>query len=860
MKKIILATLAALLVFAPAAALAPAASAISLGSSCTDNDVDATSPPAVWGGGVGNSDAREVIGSPSYGATAYEWFGNEGLVFTTSTAVNDKWFSENTKADCGLGGYVSRAAVGVADIGWLFVKTTVAAGLSVLEAGQSLTTLSLVSKTLAEPLTFGVGDQNGLSNVFNEGLIIAVLLVAAYAGYKIIRGRLKEAITGSAWTVAAAVVGLLLLSSPLWLSQQVVNLVKLASGPVQSITADIATNLSAEGTQINTLCQLDAGIGDGDIEVTRTLEDGSVVVEGANVPNRGVRESTCALWTVGLYQPWLLGQFGTTAAPVAETHFSDDARWSESQNSQLAVTIPGLANQPEAGDLSMLQLAWATRSPAEQRWFNQQVATSENPSVAARNADALLIGGAEGISDWCGDDCYDGNPYDSSDRSYPLAEIAAIGGVDAVGLTGANSYGHQMRWDVLRNRVTETSQAGVSSVWTGGGADASTFRWQAVGSGLVAGVLLVVPSAVFGFALLWYQLALGLLLAFLGLALLGTLIPNYGAQVARDYLNKVLKYMLFMVITLGFSIVSPLLAIGLPNLLIPGETAVGGAGGLATLSLKASLGFVVLAVSLIAWYRIVKGARAKTLVKGANERSVWTPTERAADASREVAKKTAAATAVVGAAVVTGGAAAAAAGGSMAAGAATAGRIAATQAVASEGISLAQKAGLGDNQAADLRRATSNYTANQRSDFERGLAGDKREREGDSQVDSMAAMYGFKPGETTRAKEYAKKFDGGAEAAVNFVLRTRNEEVNPETAPPKAEPADWDARQPSDEPPKQEAPKQEAPKQEQPKQEQPKQEAPKQERPKPAPEPTMPTMPTAPPVQRKVAKESGDDQ
>lgn len=580
----------------------------------------------------------------AYGATAYEWFGGTNALRVTSTPHLTHMAIDNDPiiaAGCGVG-FVARIFGEFAGFAWnmmLPVFDISLRALSISQSGWAVEALTApwLDRVLNGEDTDGDGERDGAgtADIFRAGIILIVVIAVGYAIILVARGKIANAGKQTAWTIfTVALSGVLLANITLLptLAQWSIN---TFGGALSGVTSQIMSTWVGGANW----CSLDDSINYPDsVRIQRTV-DGQVTE--LKPPSKTSRELTCTMWDLMLVENWRLAQFGTRD----NLQTVDVEGWysKSEKDSQLALTIPGLKNQPPAGDIATLQLSALTLSPQEQRWVEAQIAA--DPTGQTTYEDLVtgpLAGGYDGRTLMSNNDSlFD----DDATRAYPLDEIAP-------GATGLNSYGHQVRYEALIERMSDLG----GTRWL----DWSGVSWDnraiAIGVGIVGTFAVLGVVLFFSVISIAYQFTFGLRLILLPITLLGVALPlRWGFQIAKDQLAKFVENLVMVILAGVFAIFGAGAMVAIPRTFeglifassnvatlgadealnySPAGAAVGVSAAIFTHALSIITGVIV----IILWWKARKAlAGRSTKLMGAREESAWDP---ASKVSRKVKEKT----------------------------------------------------------------------------------------------------------------------------------------------------------------------------------------------------------------------------
>jgi hypothetical protein len=583
-------------------------------------------------------DAGVAGSSQFYGATGYEWFGgNDGLGLRFSGDTDTNVATGSPEEVCASGSFIYSMMSGIASIGWNFSLTLNSLASSALELSQSAEIITWLGDNVIQPFqqgqdlnNDGTGDGGGLNDFWIIGIAAVVVVSVGYSVVLIAKNRLKESGKSVVWTVGAIVVGSTLLANPLLLPNAAQKGIELVGNNLSSLAATVVSGWVNDG-ETATMCRLD------DSKVNYS-EGAKINVDGEAVKLTSVpvREITCSFWEATSLRAFRDAQFGT-GDPVLST--SPDV-------SALAVTIPGLADQPKAGDLVAYTLATRNLSPAEQVWADAK-AKADGVSVDSDSVQLPLKGGF-GTSK---------NQYLSGNELavFPAAGVNA--GYDIPAGTGTYSVGHADRYERL---VTEMSgqPRRVFEQYTGISALAFASTVENSASMLFSSVASTLSVLFFALLSLMYQLMLGFMLLLLPIPLIGMALPfRTGSKVAKDFFGNLGENVILASMAMVFTVLSLVFTV-----VLPGRIPI-----LSTQPLLMGVAGVVGSIFLImVWRRVAKGFRTKAGQAGNyNTNSGWDVGGKVGQGVGTVTKTVGKAAIVVGAAAATGGVAGAAAASTM---------------------------------------------------------------------------------------------------------------------------------------------------------------------------------------------------
>jgi hypothetical protein len=591
------------------------------------------SPPLASGGGATS------IGTPGYGATGYEWFGGGAIPFVSTGSFDASFANPTVNSDCAswLTGNYAKGMGGVYSLMWTMGSAMNQVSLWIYQTAQSTEFLGLLVNNIVNPVFQGVGENDGFIDWYKGALVAVMILAAMWAAVRILQRRSKEAISGLAWHIAFAILGLVLLANPGLLSGVVQVSYKTLSGALASSSDNIAANITGASSQSN-LCQLDSSI-----DYNSSEESGRQM--------KSIRESTCRMWVSTYLEPWARGQFGTSN-PIATDGITEDGavaldQWNAAtQNRDIAIEIPGLERQPEPGSLVALQLSALRVNPREQSWLELQEQNNNQPAWVGMSA----LRGGEDI---------EGNyNFGKPGYTYPRAMVSA----NACPEDGACvvNTGHQNAWQVLTDRAVGHGNPSVASTWAGVSPIASDARFNGTmlmftGTAVLGGV-----SAFFSVVMLTYQLLLGVMILFMGFALLGMAIPGVGTQVARDFFARIIEYVIMLTLVTVFLPLTVVLMMYVPDLILPDVGVAQYGFGIGNVLIRNTIALIVGIVMIFAFFRVRKSLRGRQYIKGANARSKWDIGGRITDTTSKAVTSAALVGGVAAAAIVTGGVSAAA--------------------------------------------------------------------------------------------------------------------------------------------------------------------------------------------------------
>jgi len=635
-KRVVVLVVLSLLAMLVAGAVAQPANAVL--DLCTTDGANESPLPELtqWTPPLASGAGADAIGTDGYGATGYEWFGGNAIPFTTTGSFDPENANPAVNSDCAnwLTGSYAKGMGGIYGLLWSVGSAGNQIALWIYQTAQSMEFLGLIVNNVVNPVFAGVGDNDGFIDWYRGALVVVMILAAMWAAVRILQRRSKEAVTGLAWHLVFAILGLVLLANPGLLSGIVQVSYKTLSGALTSSTDNIASNITGASSQQN-LCKLDSSI---DYSIT----------EGSGRQMKSTREATCRMWVATYLEPWARGQFGTSN-PIATDGLDAEGtaldRWdAAAENKNITVIIPGLASQPDPGSLVALQLSALRVNPREQRWLDSQE-TAGQPSWSGLSA---LRGGEDEK------DNYNlGKPGYAYPNAMKSRNACPVDGQCVVNL------GHQSVWQVLTDRATGHGDPSVASAWAGVSPVASDSRMNGLmlmssGTLVLGGV-----STFFSVIMLTYQLLLGVMILFMGFALLGMAIPGVGTQVARDFFARIIEYVIMLTVATVFLPLTVVLMTYIPDLILPDVGLAQYGFGIGNILIRNVIALIVGVVMVVLFFRVRKSLRGRQYVKGARAKSGWDVGGRIADTASKAVTTTAVVGAVAGVAVLTGGVSAA---------------------------------------------------------------------------------------------------------------------------------------------------------------------------------------------------------